>query len=192
MNDDFKNQLKYAKKQLPAQNTAVVARKKPVESESFARMIGTVIPLESSNRYIAPAEKPFIKKRPQEASADTPVFYVGEQWQEAPAQHHKNGRGKQDIQKLLSHHYPVMGTLDLHGHKQEGLQELLSEFCCYVRNKGVCARIVHGSGLGSQQARPVLKNIVRTWLSQHTDVLAYTEESGNDGAVLVLFKKKHE
>ena len=190
MAEDFKKQLKQVPKSSP---TNQVGETKPAPPpESFRQMVGRVKPIKSSNRYITPPEKQLIKKRPvQDNQEEVPLFYMDCSWQEAPPQHWKNGQGKQDIQKLLRHQYPVIGTLDLHGHTQESLQQTLSEFCFYVRNKGVCARIIHGSGLGSQQAKPILKNIVRTWLMYHSEVLAYTEEPYNDGSVLVLFKKSN-
>ena len=190
MAEDFKKQLKQVPKSSPINKVDEVKPAAP--REIFRQMVGRVKPIKSSNRYIAPPEKQLIKKRPsQDNKEETPLFYMDCSWQQAPPQHWKNGQGKQDIQKLLRHQYPIIGTLDLHGHTQEQLQETLSEFCFYVRNKGVCARIIHGSGLGSQQARPILKNIVRTWLMYHPEVLAYTEEPYNDGSVLVLFKKNN-
>ena len=190
MTEDFKKQLKQVPKSSPANKAGEITPVTP--PENFRQMVGRVKPIKSSNRYIAPPENQLIKKRPaQNNTEEVPLFHMDCSWQEAPPQHWKNGQGKQDIQKLLRHQYPIIGTLDLHGHTQENLQQTLSEFCFYVRNKGVCARIIHGSGLGSQKARPILKNIVRTWLMYHPEVLAYTEEPYNDGSVLVLFKKNN-
>ena len=54
----------------------------------------------------------------------------------------------------------------------------------------MCGEIVHGSGLGSAGYKPVLKSLVRRWLMQHPDVLAYCEpRKGNDGAVRILIKR---
>lgn len=117
-------------------------------------------------------------------------FYVGDHYEDSPKQHTKNGQGNRDIQKLLQRTYPVISTLDLHGQRLEGLEELLTEFCYYVQTKGVCGRIVHGSGLGSRNSTPILKNKVRNWLYEYPEVLAYVEEQNNDGAVLILLKRK--
>lgn len=190
MSNDLTDAFKKIKTQLPKPEKRVYERlvvKK--EGETFAQMVGSVIPLKSSNRYSPPSDKSPIKKRTQEPEIDIPIFYNSDLYHEAPTRHCKNGRGQQDIQKLLNHNYPIVGVLDLHGNTQEGLQELLSEFCFYIQSKGVCGQIIHGSGLGSQQSRPVLKNIVRSWLSQNPNILAYAEEKNNDGAVLILLKK---
>lgn len=193
MTKDLAEALKQIKTQLPKPEKRVYSRVTiNNEPKTFAQMVGAVTPLKSSNRYAHPIDKSPIKKRQQEFDIDIPIFYSADPLREAPAQHFKNGRGRQDIQKLLNHTYPIVGTLDLHGDTQEGLQERLSEFCFYVRSKGVCGQIIHGSGLGSQHSRPILKNIVRTWLTQNPDVLAYTEERNNDGAVLILLKKNRE
>lgn len=72
-------------------------------------------------------------------------------------------------------HYPVVADVDLHGYTQEEAQQVLNEFIVFVQKRGVCAEIVHGSGLGSAGYKPVLKNMTRRWLMQHPDVLAYIE-----------------
>ncbi|WP_195827975.1 Smr/MutS family protein, partial [Bordetella pertussis] len=61
----------------------------------------------------------------------------------------------------------------------------------YVR-AGVCVRIVHGKGYGSQGLEPVLKDKARTWLVQKADVLAFSEapeRGGGAGALLVLLRQ---
>ena len=165
---------------------------------NFAQAVGSIIPLKADNRYIPPPEKPPLKKRFRvdvTQEYDIPLFFNRYILDEdinsicPPAQHFKNGRGKQDINKLLHNHYPIVATLDLHGHTRTGLEQTLSEFCFHVRQYGVCARIIHGSGLGSYGGKSVLKKLVRFWLIDHPDVLAYTEENQNDGSILVLFKR---
>ncbi|WP_434777761.1 Smr/MutS family protein [Neisseria sp. Ec49-e6-T10] len=196
MKNDFKEQLKQAKKKLVSKPIhSDTQTSKPDDQFNFAQMLGTkdIIPLKPNNQYIAPQQKIYIKKRQQEIDTDQECyFYIGQIFEDAPKQYHKNGRGITDIQKLLNYDYPIIATLDLHGQTQHMVQETLNQFCDYVQHKGVCARIIHGSGLGSHNARPVLKNIVRTWLCRHPEILAYTEEhKNNDGSVLILLKKLH-
>ena len=63
----------------------------------------------------------------------------------------------------------------------------------YVQKRGVCAEIVHGSGLGSRGFTPVLKTLVRRWLMEHPEVLAYAEpHRHNDGAVRILLRKSRQ
>ena len=86
---------------------------------------------------------------------------------------------------------PCVGRLDLHGCTREEAQRKLSEFIEEVLRRGVCAEIVHGSGLGSHGFVSVLKSLVRRWLMAHPEVLAYAEPHGaNDGAVLILLRKR--
>ena len=147
-------------------------------------------------RYEAPRDKTPIKPRPkeQESLAVEDYFYVGSgaSWDEPPASFSKNGQGKNDLQRLRNGHYPVVADVDLHGYTQEEAQQVLNEFIKFTQKRGVCAEIIHGSGLGSSGYKPVLKNMTRRWLMQHPDVLAYIEpREGNDGAVRILLKRRH-
>ena len=109
---------------------------------------------------------------------------------EIPATFSKNGQGSNDIKRLQNGHYEVVADVDLHGYTQEEAQQVLNEFIEFVKQRGVCGEIVHGSGLGSSGYTPVLKSLVRRWLMQHPDVLAYCEpRKGNDGAVRILIKR---
>jgi len=54
-----------------------------------------------------------------------------------------------------------------------------------------CLRIVHGKGLRSPGREPVLKELVRNWLANRPEVLAYCQAraaDGGAGAVIVLLK----
>lgn len=193
MTDDFKKQLKILHKTAPKSiNKPIEVPQKRVPIEpSFKDMVGAVTPLKPNNQYQHPRPKTSIKKRNQADRLPEETFYISDYYDEAPSQHSKNGQGKNDIKKLLTGYYPVIATLDLHGHTQESAQVELSQFIDRVKQKGVCVRIIHGSGLGSNNFIPVLKNTTRHWLIQHPSVLAYTEEhQSNDGSVLVLLKKE--
>jgi DNA-nicking Smr family endonuclease len=192
MADDFKKTLKILHKTAPKSIEPQIDKpQKNVPSEpSFKEMVGKVTPLKPNNQYQHPKPKTSIKKRNQTDRLPEETFYISDYHNEAPNQHSKNGQGKNDLKKLLTGYYPVVATLDLHGQTQESAQKELSGFINRVKQKGVCVRIIHGSGLGSSNFIPVLKNTTRHWLIQHPDVLAYTEEhQSNDGSVLVLLKK---
>ncbi|MBP6345742.1 Smr/MutS family protein [Neisseriaceae bacterium CLB008] len=189
MAKDFKDQLKA----IPAPPAKPKPKPKPAPEPSFAQMVGAVTPLKGRNQYHHPKPKGGIRVRPQPMVEldEGAFFYVGDWVEDIPASHSKNGRGQQDLDKLLSGVYPIMGTLDLHGYTQLKAQQALNVFIHEIRQHGVCCRVVHGSGLGSHDFKPVLKATVRQWLKKHPDVLAFTEESsGNDGSVLVLLKKQ--
>jgi len=52
---------------------------------------------------------------------------------------------------------------------------------------------VHGKGLRSRNAQPVLKRKIGNWLGQRDEVLAFVQaraEDGGGGAVMVLLKAK--
>lgn len=165
------------------------------EKVDFAKIIGKVKPLKNTKRYEQPRDKSPIKPRPKETVQleDNDYFYVGHghnDWDEPPATFSKNGQGKNDIQRLRNGHWPVVADVDLHGYSQEEAQKILNEFIEFTKKRGVCAEIVHGSGLGSAGYKSVLKDMTRRWLMQHPDVLAYVEPRvNNDGAVRILLKR---
>ncbi|MDO4641202.1 MAG: Smr/MutS family protein [Neisseria sp.] len=164
------------------------------EDVDFKKAMQDAKPLKNQNRYIEPRDTSPIKPRKQHDTGleEQDYFYVGEgQWQNIPAVFSKNGRGQQDIKRLQRGEYPVVADVDLHGYTQEEAQQVLNEFIEFTQQRGVCGEIIHGSGLGSSGYQPVLKNLVRRWLMQHPDVLAYVEpHKNNDGAVRILLKRK--
>ncbi|QEY24665.1 Smr/MutS family protein [Neisseria animalis] len=200
MTTDFQATLKalgkQAKKEAEARALVEQEAKKRAEAEiDFAKAVGEVTPLKDTRRYQAPRDTSPIKPRPQEIQslAEEDYFYVGHggtDWDEPPPSFSKNGQGKNDIQRLKNGHYTVVADVDLHGYTQEEAQQVLNEFIEFVKKRGVCGEIVHGSGLGSSGYKPVLKNMTRRWLMQHPDVLAYVEpRANNDGAVRILLKR---
>lgn len=184
-----------AQRQLKEQETIRIQQQSLIDDVDFAKAMGSqVIPLKPRNQFQHPREKSFIKPRPKqtEYTDDSSYFYIGDsQYDTIPAYFSKNGRGKQDIQRLQNKHWPIVAYVDLHGYRQDEAQEVLNEFIDYVQQYGVVGEIVHGSGLGSKDYQPVLKNIVRRWLMEHPQVLAYAQPNErNDGAVYVLVKRK--
>lgn len=167
------------------------------EEVSFATMMADVKPLKNTCRYYAPVDKSPIRVRNKNTDfTDTDdYFYIGEGdgWQDIPSKFSKNGQGSNDIKRLQAGYWEVVADVDLHGYNQEQAQEILNEFIEFVQKRGVCGEIIHGSGLGSSGYTPVLKSMVRRWLMQHPDVLAYCEpHKHNDGAVRILLKRKRK
>ncbi len=197
---NFQDTLKQLHKQAQADSKArelaeriAKQQQKEQEDNSFAHAMKDVVPLKHANKnYVAPPDRSPIKPRPKrDESAEEHFFYVGEGYtMEIPATFSKNGQGSNDIKRLQNGHYEVVADVDLHGYTQEDAQQVLNEFIEFVKKRGVCGEIVHGSGLGSSGYTPVLKSLVRRWLMQHPDVLAYCEpRKGNDGAVRILIKR---
>ncbi|QMT30664.1 Smr/MutS family protein [Alysiella filiformis] len=161
----------------------------------FAALMKDVTPLKNAHaNYVPPRDTSPIKLRPKDTESDKENhFYIGESGVilDIPDTFSKNGQGANDIKRLLNGHYEVVADVDLHGYTQEYAQEVLNEFIEFVQKRGVCGEIVHGSGLGSSGYKPVLKTMVRRWLMQHPDVLAYAQPSkNNDGAVRILVKRQ--
>ncbi len=196
MDDDIIKQLKKLSSQARIEQEAVAARQKANQKQevlSFQSAMAGVVPIKDNNRKPTESCKEPIRRRQSllASGEKNDLFYISQHAtdDEPPKQFTKFGQGKKDIQKLQSGKLRVVSTLDLHGYGQDEAQETLNEFIEYVQDKGVCAHVIHGSGLGSKGFSPILKNLVRRWLMAHPSVLAYCEPNNNDGAVLILIKR---
>lgn len=171
------------------------AKEMQAENAVFTNEMSGIKPLKNSNRVATQRHSsPIIPRSKEiERNTDNDVF-IGTSTIEndtPPTQYTHGGGGKNDIKKLLAaNDDDIVAVLDLHGYTQDEAQEVLNEFIDFVQKRGTMGEIVHGSGLGSKGFRPTLKNLVRRWLMAHPQVLAYTEKGNNDGAVLVLLKRK--
>ncbi|MDF7676508.1 Smr/MutS family protein [Neisseriaceae bacterium ESL0693] len=200
MNDDKLNQTlrqlgAMAKAQrLQQEEQLKQAQKTQKQDIDFAQMMHDVKPLKPCNQYQHPRDMRHIRRRVQNEDDLTVenYFYVGQdQHGEPPSRFSKNGRGTEDIRRLQAKYWPIVGYVDLHGYNQQQAQEVLNEFVEYISRRGVVGEIIHGSGLGSKDYEPVLKNLVRRWLMAHPQVIAYAQpHEHNDGAVYVLVKKR--
>jgi len=106
----------------------------------------------------------------------------------------RNGLSNQILKKLRRGLWATQDQLDLHGLRTEEARSLLVSFLNDALGHGFrCVRIVHGKGLRSRNAEPVLKRKVGNWLAQRDEVLAFVQaraEDGGGGAVMVLLKAK--
>ena len=104
----------------------------------------------------------------------------------------RDGIGRDVLRKLRRGHWVVQGELDLHGmNRQHALFHTDLFLKESVKRQRRCVRIVHGKGLGSRNREPVLKGLLRKWLQQRSDVLAFSQApaaQGGSGAVLVLLR----
>ena len=102
------------------------------------------------------------------------------------------GVGRDVLRKLRRGHWVAQRELDLHGATRESARILLLEFLERTAAHGVrCVRIVHGKGRGSPRREPVLRGLVRKWLTRNARVVAYCEApaaQGGAGALLVLLE----
>ena len=106
----------------------------------------------------------------------------------------RNGLSNQILKKLRRGFWATQDHLDLHGLRSEEARALLVSFLNDALKQGLrCVRIVHGKGLRSKNAEPVLKRKIGNWLAQRDEVLAFVQaraEDGGGGAVMVLLKAK--
>jgi DNA-nicking Smr family endonuclease len=106
----------------------------------------------------------------------------------------RNGLSNQILKKLRRGYWATQDHLDLHGLRTEEARTLLVSFLNDALKHGLrCVRIVHGKGLRSRNAEPVLKRKIGNWLYQRDEVLAFVQaraEDGGGGAVMVLLKAK--
>ena len=86
----------------------------------------------------------------------------------------------------------VQDELDLHGMTLRMAQVAINAFLEEAKYMDwCCVRIVHGKGLRSASARPVLKGLTDRMLRQREEVIAFTSAAlarGGTGAVVVLLK----
>ena len=106
---------------------------------------------------------------------------------------HRPGVSPQALRRLRRGHWAVQDELDLHGLTRDEARARLVAFLqhCQQRDRR-CVRIIHGKGLSSKNNEPVLKQLVRSWLTQREEVLAFVQarpEEGGGGAVIVLLKR---
>lgn len=96
------------------------------------------------------------------------------------------------FRKLRRGRYRLGAELDLHGltavEAREALHEFLKES---ARLRLSVVRVIHGKGLGSGPAGPVIKRRVGRWLRHRDEVLAYCsarQVDGGTGALYVLVR----
>lgn len=102
------------------------------------------------------------------------------------------GLARTVLRDLRRGRWVVQDALDLHGATRDEARGLLAAFLGNAVRRGLrCVRIVHGKGLGSPGRAPVLKGLVRGWLMQRPEVLAYCQAraaEGGAGALVALLK----
>lgn len=88
---------------------------------------------------------------------------------------------------------PVFKEIDMHGLKYQDAIGVLNESINQITEiKTVCVLFIHGKGLGSINQTPIIKPLVKQFLSCHPRILAYTpapKKLGGDGATLALIRR---
>lgn len=102
----------------------------------------------------------------------------------------KNGVQLQVLKNLRKGKFPIQAQIDLHGFdRQQALYELsfFLDQCLAVNLR--CIKIIHGKG--SANKKPVLKNLTKLFLQNHSEVLAFCyakPNQGGEGAVIALLR----
>ena len=103
------------------------------------------------------------------------------------------GVRQRTFRKLARGKFSIQDELDLHGMTVVEARQTLADFIAHaIARDFTCVRVVHGKGLGSGLAGPVLKRHVDGWLRRWDEVLAFAStrpNHGGTGAIYVLLKK---
>lgn len=96
------------------------------------------------------------------------------------------------LKQLKRGQFSIQADVDLHQMNAAAAQLTISEFLAECRRDGIrCVRIIHGKGLRSKAAGPVLKGLTDKLLRRRDDVVAFASArpmQGGTGAVVVLLK----
>lgn len=116
-------------------------------------------------------------------SPDEPELSAAE-----PSRFARDGVPESILRKLRRGEYRVQGELDLHGLTQAQARVQLHEFLLAALQRGArCVRIVHGKGLRSGAAGPVLRALVNGVLRRTRQVLAFASARQGDGGTGALY-----
>jgi DNA-nicking Smr family endonuclease len=118
---------------------------------------------------------------------DPAVLEVGEE-----LSYLRDGYSPKLLRQLKRGGFSVQDDLDLHQMNAAAAQASIIQFLAETKRSGLrCVRIVHGKGLRSRAAGPVLKGLTDRMLRRRDDVIAFASARpalGGTGAVVVLLK----
>lgn len=96
------------------------------------------------------------------------------------------------LRDLRRGRWVIQSEIDLHGLNRDDARQHLARFLAECLHLGQrCVRVIHGKGHGSPQKLSILRQLVRGWLAQRSEVLAYCQArpcDGGEGALLVLLQ----
>ncbi|BDU22348.1 Smr/MutS family protein [Dyella sp. GSA-30] len=122
-----------------------------------------------------------------EMAFDPALMEVGEE-----LSYLRDGYPPKLLRQLKRGQYSIEDDIDLHHMNAAAAQQTIVEFLAEAHHNGFhCVRIVHGKGLRSKAAGPVLKVLTDRMLRRRDDVIAFASArpaQGGTGAVLVLLK----
>lgn len=172
----------------------------PPDLHLFREAVADAVPLRGDNR--ARIETPRPRPTPRQRQTDERAVLaeslaagiavedrldVGDE-----PQYLRPGLDRQLLRDLRRGRWVIEAELDLHGATRDDARLWLAEFIhdCRLHDRRV-ARIIHGRGLRSPGKVGILRTLVRGWLTQKDEVLAYCQakpQDGGEGALLVLLR----
>ena len=170
------------------------------EQAAFVLAMTGVEPLPDKN--LAALTKPLPRPAPEQSQADrqavlheslhAPIALQDRLEGGDEAAYLRPGLAQTVLRDLRRGRWVVQDEIDLHGLNREQARHLIAGFLHTCLHQGKrCLRIVHGKGHGSPHKLSVLRQLVRGWLAQRHEVLAYCQakpQDGGEGALLVLLR----
>jgi DNA-nicking Smr family endonuclease len=168
------------------------------DSRLFREAVGDVRPLAPVSAPPAPAKPaphPHMLEADEAAvpgelldmAFDPALLEVGEE-----LGYLRDGYPPKLLRQLKRGQFSVQDDLDLHQMNAAAAQASIIAFLAEAKQHGLrCVRIVHGKGLRSKAAGPVLKGLTDRMLRRRDDVVAFASARpalGGTGAVVVLLK----
>ena len=104
----------------------------------------------------------------------------------------RQGVAQNVLRDLRRGRWIIQAEIDLHGLNRDQAREQLAAFLAHNLHEGKrCVRVIHGKGHGSPQKLSILRQLVRGWLMQRREILAYCQarpHDGGEGALMVLLQ----
>lgn len=104
----------------------------------------------------------------------------------------RTGLAQNVLRDLRRGRWVIQDEVDLHGLNRDEARHLLASFLAASLHHGKrCVRVIHGKGLSSPQKISILRQLVRGWLMQRIEVLAYCQAlppDGGEGALILLLR----
>jgi DNA-nicking Smr family endonuclease len=149
------------------------------EPGSFAELVGDVRPLRQDRVLLKPkVERPLAREPEPEPLPD-----IVEAGGIPAAEFHRGGLQLPLLRKFRRGAIRPQRRIDLHGYYREHARRLLLRFIGAAVDEGLrCVLVIHGRGAGSEDGRPVLRDLAHGLLAAHPAVLAYCPAQPRDGA----------
>lgn len=170
------------------------------DAAAFAMAMSGVQPLPAPDRVVL--GKPLPPPRPHQFAADERAALheslhgpigLQDRLEGGDEPHYlRPGLATNTLRDLRRGRWVIQDEIDLHGLNREEARALLAGFLAECLQHGRrCVRIIHGKGHGSPQKLSVLRQLVRGWLAQRDETLAYCQarpHDGGEGALIVLLR----